>query len=115
MAISLLSTPPCSQAAEMPRLERERIISILRDFKRDRGDRFGILALGVFGSVARGTANADSDLDVYVQTRTANPYLLVHMKDYLEGLVHRQVDIVRLRERMNPSLKARIEREGVDV
>lgn len=94
---------------------QEGILAALRDFKRDRGDALGILALGIFGSFARGSATAASDLDVYVRTTTPNPYLLVHIKDDLECRVHRKVDIVRLRERMNPSLKARIEREGIDV
>lgn len=95
--------------------EQELILATLRDFKRDRGDALGILALGIFRSFARGSATAASDLDVYVQTKTPNPYLLVHIKGAIEGRVHRKVDIVRMRERMNPLLKARIEREGIDV
>jgi len=75
----------------------------------------GIVEMGIFGSVARGSASADSDLDVYVRTTTPNPYLLVHLKEAIEGRVHRKVDIVRMRERMNPMLKAGIEREGVDI
>jgi len=71
--------------------------------------------MGVFGSFARNTETEESDLDVYVRMETANPYLLVHLKDAIEGRVHRHVDIVRLRERMNPELRSRIEREGFDV
>ena len=94
---------------------REGILSTLRELKRDRGEALGIVELGIFGSCARDSATASSDLDVYIKTKTPDPYLLVHIKDAIEGRVHRRVDIVRLRERMNPLLKARIERESIDV
>jgi len=96
-------------------LGREEVLSILRDFKQECADEFGILEIGVFGSVARDTADRESDLDICVKTKTPNPYMLVHIKDAIEDRVHRKVDIVRLRERMNPLLKERIEREGIYV
>jgi hypothetical protein len=37
------------------------------------------------------------------------------MKEEIEERVHRRVDIVRLREKMNPFLKERIEKEGIHV
>jgi predicted nucleotidyltransferase len=94
---------------------REGILSALRDLKRDLGGALGILEMGIFGSFARESATTTSDLDVYVKTKTPDPYLLVHIKEAIEGRVHRRVDIVRMRERMNPLLKARIEREGINV
>jgi predicted nucleotidyltransferase len=115
MAASIESRNALPQPPGGPVPEQELILSTLRDFKRDCGEALGIIALGIFGSFARGSATTTSDLDVYVQTKTPNPYLLVHIKDALEGRVHRRVDIVRMRERMNPLLKARIEREGIDV
>ncbi|MEA3643517.1 MAG: nucleotidyltransferase domain-containing protein [Lamprobacter sp.] len=89
-------------------------MAALRDLKSEWRSR-GLLSMGVFGSFARNTETGESDLDVYVRMETANPYLLVHLKDAIEGRVHRHVDIVRLRERMNPDLMSRIEREGFDV
>ena len=91
------------------------LITTLRAIKREWGDSLGIEEMGIFGSFARGGATEASDLDVYVRTRSPNPYLLVHLKEAIEGRVHRRVDIVRLRERMNPLLRKRIEREGIDV
>lgn len=95
--------------------DREGVLCALRDIKREWRDPLGIEEMGVFGSFARGSATAASDLDIYVRTRSPNPYLLVHLKEAIEGRVHRRVDIVRLRERMNPSLRRRIEQEGIDV
>jgi len=93
----------------------DEVLLALRDLKREWSDTLGIEAMGVFGSFARGSATEASDLDIYVRTRSPNPYLLVHLKEAIEGLVHRKVDIVRIRERMNPLLKRRIEQEGIDV
>jgi predicted nucleotidyltransferase len=56
-----------------------------------------------------------SDSDIYVRTRSPNPYLLVHLKEAIERRVHRKVDIVRLCERMDPLLRRRIEQESMDV
>jgi hypothetical protein len=36
----------------------------------------------------------------------------VHIKEDIEAMVRRHVDIVRVRENMNPFLKERIEKEG---
>ena len=95
--------------------DREGVLSALRDLKREWRDSLGIEEMGVFGSFARDSATEASDLDIYVRTKSPNPYLLVHLKEAIEGRVHRKVDIVRLRERMNPLLRRRIEQEGIDV
>ncbi len=96
-------------------MNRDDVLAVLSEFKRDSGDKYGILELGVFGSVARGVAGEASDVDVCIKTRTPDPYVLVHIKEDLEQRVRRHVDIVRVRDRMNPSLRERIEREGIYV
>lgn len=95
--------------------DREGVLLALRNLKREWRDSLGIEEMGVFGSFARGSATEASDLDIYVRTRSPNPYLLVHLKEVIQGCVHRKVDIVRLREQMNPLLRRRIEQEGIDV
>jgi predicted nucleotidyltransferase len=94
--------------------DRRAVLSELRQLKHEWQPQ-GVLAMGVFGSFARGVETGDSDLDVFVRTETPNPYLLVHLKHAIEGRVNRKVDIVRLRERMNPALKSRIERDGIEL
>ena len=96
-------------------MRREEIISFLRDFKNRHGDRYGIISLGVFGSVARDEMRDDSDVDICVKTRTPDPFMIVHIKKDMESLLHRHVDIVRLRDTMNPFLKKRIDEEGIYV
>jgi predicted nucleotidyltransferase len=93
-------------------MKREDILAILRRFKEDSADKYGILEIGVFGSVARDEAREDSDVDICVKTKTPNPFLLVHIKEDIERLIRGHVEIVRVREKMNPFLLERIEKEG---
>ena len=94
---------------------RDVILTILRDFKRNYAQKYGILEIGVFGSVARDEVQDSSDVDVCVKTKTPDPFVLVHIKEDIEGLVHKHVDIVRIREKMNFFLKERIQKEAVYV
>ena len=94
---------------------REDILAILRDYKQAFAEKYGILELGVFGSVARDEATAESDVDVCIKTKTPDAFVLVHIKEDLESRVHKHVDIVRVREKMNPFLKSRLEKEAFYV
>jgi uncharacterized protein len=96
-------------------MKRDDILSFLRDFKRNNSEKYGIIEIGVFGSIARDEARDDSDLDICIKTKTPNPFVLVHIKEDIERRVQKHVDIVRVREKMNPFLKTRIEKEGVYV
>jgi uncharacterized protein len=96
-------------------MDKNEIIMILRDFKNKFAERYGITSIGLFGSVARGESRVDSDVDVCIKTETPDPFALVHIKEDIESRVHQKVDIVRIREKMNPFLKARIEKEGIYV
>ncbi|MCX7045762.1 MAG: nucleotidyltransferase domain-containing protein [Candidatus Sumerlaeota bacterium] len=96
-------------------MERQEILSILRSYKESRASQMGILAMGVFGSVARGDFREDSDVDICVSTQTPNPFILVHIKNDIERLLERHVDVVRLHEKMNSFLRERINKEGVYV
>ena len=96
-------------------MKRDAILAILRDFKQNFAEKYGILEIGIFGSFARNDAREDSDVDVCIKTKTPNPFVIVHIKEEIENLVRKHVDIVRVRDKMNPFLKERIEKEGVYV
>lgn len=89
------------------------LLRSLADFQREHQEDYKIRRLGVFGSTARGSASTRSDVDVVVELDQPDLLLLVAIKQDLETLLERPVDIVRLRERMNPFLKRRIEQEAV--
>jgi len=96
-------------------MSRSDILKVLKEFKEKHADEYGILLMGIFGSVARDQATEKSDVDIVLKTKTPDPFNIVHIKEALEEILHKHVDIVRLRERMNPSLKTRIEKEAVYV
>ena len=95
-----------------PYMRRDEILGILRKYKKDHAAKYGILEIGVFGSTARDEAGGDSDVDICIKTDTPNPFFLVHIKEDIEGLIQRHVDIIRVRDHMNPYLRKRIEEDG---
>ena len=84
----------------------------MRRHKAEFAERYGITALGVFGSVARDESGKKSDVDIVFKTDAPNLFRTVRMKQELEALLACPVDVVRLRERMNPGLKKRILQEA---
>ena len=77
--------------------------------------RYHLQRIGLFGSTARNEAKAGSDVNVWVELDPLTPFATVHLKQELEALLQRPVDLVRLRERMNPDLRQAILREGVSA
>ncbi len=96
-------------------LNKFETIDILRSFKKSFSEKYGIISIGIFGSVARNQSTEKSDIDICIKTVSPNPFVLIKIKEELESLFHRKVDIVRIRETMNSALKKRIEKEGIYV
>ena len=94
-------------------MQNTKIMKALNKYKTENMNKYGILSLGVFGSVARGDTNETSDINVVIDLKEPDLFKMVHIKDELEALLHKNVDIVRNRKTMNPYLKKRIERDAV--
>ncbi len=95
--------------------QKNDVLAILSRHKPLFVERYGVTDLGVFGSVARDEAKPDSDVDVVVRMRDPKLFFMVHMKETLEEAFQRPVDIVHYRDKMNPFLKKRIDRDAVYV
>lgn len=89
------------------------IINILCSYKEKMSSQYGILRLGIFGSVARGEQTEDSDLDIFVELKTPNPYILGDIKEDLEQMTGCKIDLIRLRNNLNKLLLQNIERDGI--
>lgn len=96
-------------------LTREKILEELRHLKPALEGQYGVKRLGIFGSIAWDDVTEDSDIDVVVELAEPDLFFLVHIKEKLEQDLHRQVDIISYRERMNPYLKHRIQAEAIYV
>ena len=93
-------------------LTREEILARLAQFKQQRKAEYGLTSLGIFGSYARGEASDNSDIDVVFETNSPNLFQTARMHQELERLLSRQVDVIQLREHMNPRLKQVILRDA---
>ena len=96
-------------------MSKNEILSILRDYKKQFADEYGITALGVFGSTASDQDHVDSDVDVVIQMSKPDFFILAGIKSELEEKFHKPVDIVTYRQKMNQFLKSRIDRDAVYV
>ena len=96
-------------------INRDEILNILKSYKNNNLNKYDIVELGLFGSIARNQASTNSDVDICIKTKTPDMFVLVHIKDELQKLLSNSIDIVRIRDRMNPYLKSRIEKEAIYV
>jgi uncharacterized protein len=94
-------------------MSKREIIGILQQYKQEFAQQYGIVEIGIFGSVARGEISEDSDVDVVVRISKPDLFMLVGIKQDLEERLHRSVDIVSYRENMNQFLKKRIDGEAI--
>ena len=73
----------------------------------------GVKSLAVFGSVARDEARQDSDVDILIEfSKPVGLFDFVAVKDYLEELIGRPVDLVTP-DAIRPSMKEEILSEAV--
>jgi predicted nucleotidyltransferase len=95
-------------------VERDTLLDLLRAHAPDCA-HFGVRSLALFGSVARGEARADSDVDVLVDfdgPATFDRYM--GLKFYLEDLLGRRVDLVT-RRGLRDDLRPAVESEAIRV
>ncbi len=96
-------------------MERAEALRLLALSKPVLADRYGVTALALFGSTARGVAREDSDIDILVRFEgpaTSERYFGVQF--YLEDLLGRPVDLVTDKA-LRPELKPFIDKEAVHV
>jgi uncharacterized protein len=75
-------------------MERDKILARLKSRKR-RLKKFGIHSLSIFGSVARGQAHKNSDVDILVDfERPVGLFEFARLKMYLEDILEHPVDLV---------------------
>ena len=93
----------------------EHIIALLKEYKKKKAEKFGVTKMGVFGSVARGTVNKNSDIDIVVQLSKRNLLNRIGLKMSLEDFLGMPVDVVTYREELSPLLKERISKDVIYV
>lgn len=94
------------------KLEKQDILNYLKEHSNELKEKYELEQIGIFGSYARDEANENSDIDIFVKM---NPTLsnYINLKEELELVFENKVDIVRIREKMNPYLLKRIQKDGL--
>jgi len=89
--------------------------NLLKKHKSELSNKYGISRIGIFGSVARGMHNSESDVDVCIEMLQPDMMAFVGIYSDLENLFGKKVDVVRISKYTNPVLKKRIEKEAIYV
>lgn len=98
-------------------MKQASLIDALRTFDAALREN-GATALFLFGSRARGTERADSDLDLFIDynptRKIPNMFRLMQIEEAISQALGFRVTITT-RDALHPLMKARIEQEAVRV
>lgn len=96
-------------------MNRGDIINFISAHKAEFERRFGVKKIGLFGSYARGEAYEGSDIDIVVELEKPDLFYLIGVKQTIEEALGSKVDVIRVRDKMNRTLRYRIERDAIYV
>lgn len=97
-------------------MDRERVLMILREHEPQLRAA-GVDRLRLFGSVARGDQNPQSDVDIAVRmdpSRRWTLFTLGHIYEDLREMLGTKIDVALL-DNLRPPIAENVEREGVDA
>lgn len=96
-------------------MNRASILALLHERRDVIRTRFGARHLGLFGSAARDELHAESDVDVLVEFDGPATYdAYFSLKDYLEHLLDRPVDLVT-NKGLKPRARKHVEQDLIRV
>ena len=95
--------------------EKDRILDILRVFKANNAEKYGIESLALFGSFARNEQKPDSDVDILISLKAPSLYLYSGIKGNLESILCREVDVISAKSKLREEFKESISRELIYV
>lgn len=96
-------------------MEKSEILQKLTEYKKTSQGKYHFERIGIFGSFARGTEGEGSDIDVMIEQKEPDMFVLGNIKCDLEKIFGRKVDVVRIRDGMGAFLMERINRDGIYV
>ena len=98
----------------MQKIQRDKdyILRVIREKQSELARRFSVRRIGVFGSFARGSASAESDVDILVELAEPTFDHYMDLKFYLEEVLNRSVDLV-MADTVKPRLRPIIGKEVV--
>ena len=95
-------------------MTRDEVIAKLRAHRAEL-EAMRVTSVALFGSVARGEAGPESDVDILVEVGGSTTYFdLARLERRVAEILQSKVDLLT-REELHPALKDRIIREVVDA
>jgi len=97
--------------------ERERVLALLRGQEPELR-ALGLKRLRLFGSIARGEAGPESDVDLLAEIDHSFKFSLIDLvglQQDLEDLIGRKVEIATAAEKMRPRMRARVEADAIEI
>ncbi|WP_456432587.1 nucleotidyltransferase family protein [Nitratifractor sp.] len=85
----------------------------IRENRKVLQERFGVRTIALFGSVARGEATSQSDIDLFVELEKRNFRTIAGLWDFLEKSLGEKVDLVYDHPGLRASLRRSIEAEMI--
>jgi len=91
-------------------MTKKEILNYLSNHKKEFQKEYEVEEIGLFGSYARDEANADSDIDIFVQMKP-DLFKLVELKQQIEEDLQKKVDIIRNHKHIKPFLLKMIQKD----
>jgi predicted nucleotidyltransferase len=88
----------------------EELLSKIQELRPELKKRFSVRSIGLFGSMATGFSNEQSDVDILVELEEPTFDHYMELKFKLEEVLGRDVDLV-LKDTLKHRIKSIIEKE----
>ncbi len=72
----------------------EEVKEVIRQHRQELEERFKVKDIAIFGSFARGEQGKESDVDILVEFKEPVGFLFIHLADFLEEILQREVDLI---------------------
>ncbi len=96
-------------------LNQTQIICELQKLKPLLQEKFSVEKIGIFGSFAKNSFSQNSDIDIFFEGSPMSIVETLCFKNFIEQHFNMSVDVVRLRQNMNPILKKEIIKYGIYI
>lgn len=106
-------------------LDRGEIVNLTDLLNRksiilDLADKYGLTSVKIFGSIVRGEAGEDSDIDIAVSFKENVNFKsgyydrLMNFKYDLSRIFHKEIDVIA-EEELRPIVKLKLDKEGISL
>ena len=94
---------------------RESVLSMLKVYFDNNKEKYGIEAMGLFGSFARNEQKADSDIDIFIRLKKPDLFLYAAISQQLEAVFSRKIDLISAKSQLPESFRINIEKDIIYV